>query len=153
MLHFVADPAAAAGEFARVLRPGGVVAACVWDFERGMRMLRHFWDAALTVDPAAPDEARTMRFGRPGEIAELFDTAGLEDVVETTLEVTVAYGAFDQLWSGFLAGVGPAGAYCVALDDDRQAAVRDDLYRGIGSPAGGFELTATARAVSARTPR
>jgi SAM-dependent methyltransferase len=73
VLHFVSDPAGAVSEMARVVRPGGVVGACVWDFAEGMQMLRLYWDAALAVDPTAPDEARTLRFGRPGEIPALLE--------------------------------------------------------------------------------
>ncbi|MGD8827000.1 MAG: methyltransferase domain-containing protein [Myxococcales bacterium] len=69
VLHFVSDPNRAASEMVRVVRPGGAVSACVWDFTDGMEMLRCFWDAALEIDSDAPDEARTLRFRRPGEIA------------------------------------------------------------------------------------
>ena len=75
VLHFVSDAEQVAAELRRVVRPGGRVAACVWDFEEGMEMLRCFWDAALDVDPDAPDEARVLRFGRPGEIVELLNGA------------------------------------------------------------------------------
>jgi SAM-dependent methyltransferase len=152
VLHFVSDPAAAAGEFWRVLRPGGTVAACVWDFAGGMEMLRGFWDTALAVDPDAPDEDRSLRFGRAGEIVELFTNAGFVDVVESSLAVTVRYDGFDELWAGFLAGIGPAGSYCVALDDERRAAVRDGLFHRFGSPAGPFELHAVARCACGRRP-
>lgn len=97
VLHFVSDPDQAAAEMARVTRPGGMVSACVWDFDEGMEMLRCFWDAALAIDPGAPDEARTMRFGRQGEIAELLATAGLHDIQESTLHVSSSYESFDEL--------------------------------------------------------
>lgn len=145
VLHFVDDPPRAAEEFRRVVRPGGVVAACVWDFAEGMQMLRHFWDAALTVDPDAPDEARTMRFGRQGEIAGLLGRAAFVDVGEARLEVASFYRGFDELWGGFLAGIGPAGSYCVALSADAREAVRAELFARVGSPTSGFGLTATAR--------
>src|SRR5262245_21780510 len=80
VLHFVSDPPVAIVEMARTVRPGGVVGACVWDFAKEMEMLRHFWDAASALDPDAPDEARTLRFGAPGEIVELFEGAGLLQV-------------------------------------------------------------------------
>lgn len=150
VMHFVADPARAASELRRVVRPGGVAAACVWDFAEGMEMLRHFWDAALTVDPDAPDEARTLRFGRAGEIADLLRSAGFVDVAETTITVTSTYQSFDELWSGFLAGIGPAGSFCVACPDDVRAALRDEMFRRVGSPAGRFTLAATARCSSGR---
>jgi ubiquinone/menaquinone biosynthesis C-methylase UbiE len=152
VLHFVSDPAAAASEMMRVVRPGGRVSACVWDFEDGMEMLRGFWDAALEIDPAAPDEAQRLRFGRAGEIAELFTSAGMNDVVESTLRVSSTYASFDELWESFLAGVGPAGAFCVALGDEDRQRLRAKVFRRFGSPTGSFTLGATARCAVARTP-
>ena len=153
VLHFVAEPEQAAVEMARVVRRGGAVSACVWDFDGGMEMLRGFWDAALVIDQDAPDEARTMRFGRPGEIAELFAAVGLGEIVETTLHVASTYTSFDELWNGFLAGVGPAGAYCVALADEDQERLRAELFRRFGSPTGSFTLGAVARCATARVLR
>lgn len=152
VLHFVSDPVAAAREMARVARPGGTVAACVWDFEGGMEMLRAFWDAASSVAEDVPDEARTLRFGRQGEIAELFDATGLEDVVESTLGVTSTYASFDELWNGFLAGVGPAGAYCVSRGEQDRARLRRALYDRCGAPGGPLTLGARARCAVARVP-
>jgi SAM-dependent methyltransferase len=152
VLHFVSDPEAAAAEMRRVVRPAGVVAACMWDFADEMEMLRHFWDAALAIDPDAPDEARTLRFGSEGEIVELFEAAGFVDAVETTLRVSSEYADFDELWSGFLAGIGPAGSYCVSLNDRDRAALRDELFERVGAPTGGFGLGASARSASARVP-
>jgi SAM-dependent methyltransferase len=153
VLHFVSEPEQAAHEMARVVRPSGSVSACVWDFDDGMEMLRGFWDAALAIDPDAPDEARTLRFGRPGEIAELFATVGLRDIRESTLRVTSTYASFDELWNGFLAGVGPAGAYCVALTDDDRSRLREELFARFGSPKGSFTLGAVARCAVGRVPR
>ncbi len=152
VLHFVSDPRQAATEMARVVPPGGSVAACVWDFADGMEMLRGFWDAALSIDPDAPDEARTLRFGRPGEIAELFASVALEDVVESTLSVASTYASFDELWDGFLAGVGPAGAYCVSLGDEDRERLRTALFVRCGSPDGPLTLGAVARCAVARVP-
>lgn len=152
VLHFVSDPRQAATEMARVVQPGGSVAACVWDFADGMEMLRGFWDAALSIDPDAPDEARTLRFGRPGEIAELFASVALEDVVESTLSVASTYASFDELWDGFLAGVGPAGAYCVSLGDEDRERLRTALFVRCGSPDGPLTLGAVARCAVARVP-
>jgi ubiquinone/menaquinone biosynthesis C-methylase UbiE len=152
VLHFVSDPRRAATEMARVVRPGGIVAACVWDFAGGMEMLRQFWDAALSIDPNAPDEAQVLRFGRPGEIAELFSSVALEDVVESTLSVASTYASFDELWNSFLAGVGPAGAYCVSLGDEDRARLRSALFARCDSPAVSFTLGAVARCAVARVP-
>lgn len=152
VLHFVTDPARALAEMRRVGVPGGRVAACVWDFEVGMEMLRRFWDAAVATDPDAPDELHTMRFGRAGEIAEVLAQAGLEDVHEDTLSVESTYADFDELWAGFMHGIGPAGSYAVALPEDRRATLRSELFDRLGSPTGGFTLGAVARSGSARIP-
>jgi SAM-dependent methyltransferase len=150
VLHFVSEPRQAALEMARVVRPGGRVSACVWDFDEGMEMLRGFWDAATSIDPGAPDEARTLRFGRSGEIAELFGSAGIESIVESTLSVESTYESFDELWNGFLAGVGPAGSYCVSLDDEDRDRLRTAVFARFGSPVGPFRLGAVARCAVGR---
>ena len=152
VMHFVSDPAKVIGELRRVVRPGGTVAACVWDFEHEMEMLRAFWDAALAIDPDAPDEARVLRFGRPREIADLLVAEGLSDVEEATLEVTASYSGFDELWSGFLAGIGPAGSYCLALGDGARDAVRAEMFDRLGRPSGAFDLRAVALTATGRLP-
>jgi SAM-dependent methyltransferase len=152
VFHFVADPPAGAAELRRVVRPGGLGAACGWDFAGGMAMLRHFGDAASTVDPRAPDEARTMRFGRRGELVEFFVAAGFVEATESTLEVSSTYADFDELWSGFLAGVGPAGVYCSALTEDQRSRVRAELFRRVGAPVGELTLGAVARCATGVVP-
>ena len=150
VLALVSEPEAAAREMARVVRPGGNVAACVWEFGDGMEMLRAFWDAALSIDPEAPDEAG--RFGRPGEIAEFFASAQLEHIEESMLSVASTYLSFDELWNGFLAGVGPAGSYCVSLRDAERDRLRGALFTRLGSPPGSFTLGAVARCAVGRVP-
>jgi SAM-dependent methyltransferase len=143
VFHFVSDQSAAVRDMARVVRPGGRVAACVWDFTGGMTLLRSYWDAARTVDPSAPDEVG--RFGgRPGELAGLWRDAGLGDVVDGALVVASGYEGFEELWSSFLGGVGPSGAHASSLPKDRRDALREALYRRLGSPTGSFELEARA---------
>ena len=153
VMHFVADPDRAMREFARVLRPGGIAAACVWDFSEGREMLRSFWDAATALDPAAPDEARRLRFGRSGELSELFERGGFQDVRETTLQVSSTYTGFEELWAGFLRGIGPAGSYCVGLGAPARGRLRGALFDRLGSPDGPFTLGAVARCATGRAPR
>lgn len=143
VFHFVGDQAAGAREMARVTRPGGRVAACVWDFTGGMTMLRAFWDAAREGDPNAPDEVG--RFGgKPGEVAGLWRDAGLHDVVDGTLTVSSEYEDFEELWDSFCLGVGPAGMYAAGLEGEQRETVREALRRRIGSPTGSFALPARA---------
>lgn len=152
VFHFVPDPLAAICDMRRVTRPDGTIAACVWDFSHGMEMLRAFWDAAISVDPTAPDEARTLRFGNAGEIASLFEACGLVVIDEGTLTVTSTYTDFDELWRGFLSGIGPAGSYLINMSASDQWRIHDALSDAIGRPAGSFTLTAVARAATGRVP-
>lgn len=145
VVHFVSEPERAAREMRRVVGRAGRVAACVWDFEGGMQMLRAFWDAAAGVDPIAPDELQTMRFGRAGELSALLIDAGLTDVTEETLTVGTRYTGFDELWSTLLLGVGPAGSYVVGLPEERREVLRTAYLERLGAPRGAFDLGAVAR--------
>lgn len=144
VLNFLRDPERGVSEMCRVTRPGGRVSAVVWDYGGEMTLLRAFWDAALELDPHAPDEARTMPFCREGELAELFATRGLDNVEHGALTVEADYVDFDDCWSPFPRGVGPAGAYCASLPPDAREAFRDAFFRRLGSPAGAFTLSARA---------
>jgi ubiquinone/menaquinone biosynthesis C-methylase UbiE len=152
VVNFMADAEAGVRELARVTRHGGIVASCVWDYTSGMTLLRAFWDAVREVDPeraAAADEA-TMRWCRDGELAELWRAAGVADVRSGALVASAAYDDFEDLWSGFMAGIGPAGAFCKALDDSGRGAVREAFRRRLGVNDGPFELTARAWAAAGR---
>lgn len=146
------DPRRAVAQMRRVVRPGGLVAACVWDFAGGMQMLRAYWDAAARLDPDAPDPAKKRSFGDRGALVGLFTAGGLMEASESTLNVQVDYADFDDLWSGFLAGVGGPGAYCLALSPDRREALRWALFNVVGKPSGALRLSASATAARAQVP-
>jgi SAM-dependent methyltransferase len=150
VVNFMRDAEAGVGEMARVTRPGGVVASCVWDYAGEMTLLRTFWDAAREVDPegGAADEGVVMRWCTEDALAGLWRTAGLSDVRSAPLVVSASYTGFEDLWSPFLAGIGPAGAFCVSLDDDHRAALHDVYRRRLGVGDDPFELTARAWAVA-----
>ncbi|SOC52201.1 class I SAM-dependent methyltransferase [Ornithinimicrobium cerasi] len=147
VIHFVSDPVRSVGEMRRVVRPGGRVGACVWDFEGGMQLLVSLWEAVVELDAGAPSELILRPFGRAGELGSLFREAGLVDVREEVLAVESRYESFEELWSTVLLGVGPAGAYVTSLDEEGRAALRDAFHARIGLPGGAFSLSATARAV------
>jgi SAM-dependent methyltransferase len=151
VVNFMTDPRAGVRGMARVVRPGGIVAACVWDYPGEMTLLRVFWDAAHDVEPdraARADEGVAMPWCREGELAELWLYAGLRDVRAGALTVTAAYAGFDDVWSPFLGGVGPAGAFCASLGEEARVALRDAFRRRLAVGEGPFELTARAWAVA-----
>jgi hypothetical protein len=128
---------------ARVTRPGGRVAACVWDMTGGMTMIRAFWDAVRAVGSSEPGE--TERFGgRPGQLAGLWRDAGLREVEDEVLTVSVDYPDFAELWESFLGASGPIGVRVASLDESRRDAVAAGLHERLGSPDGPFTLTAKA---------
>jgi SAM-dependent methyltransferase len=142
VVNFMDDAEAGVAEMRRVARRA--VSSCVWDYAGEMTMLRVFWDAALELDPDAPDEGRTMRFCTPGELAALWHGAGLREVRTDALVVEAGYADFEDYWSPFLSGLGPSGAYCASLGDDARAALRDACFERLGSPPGPFTLSARA---------
>ncbi len=153
VVNFMTDAPAGVAEMRRVARSGGTVASCVWDYAGEMTFLRRFWDAAIALDPdgAGPlDEGVSMRWCSPEELHALWHESGLQDVETGALVVSAAYESFDDLWQPLAAGVAPSGAYCASLDPDRQAALRAELHRRLGSPAREFELTARAWYVRGR---
>jgi hypothetical protein len=112
-----------------------------------MTLLRTFWEAAIAVDPegATPlHEGSRMRFCGEGELAGLWEAAGLSDVRSGSFTVAADYASFEDLWQPFAAGVGPSGAYFSSLDETAREAVLDEWRRLLGSPAGALRLTARA---------
>ena len=146
VVNFMNDAERGVGEMKRVVRPGGTVAACTWDYAGEMTMLRAYWDAAHEVAPEAAqaDEAATMRYSNLAELTELWRKVGLDDVEGGELWASAGYEDFDDLWMPFPSGIGPAGAFCAALEPDRQEALRTAFARRLGDPSGPFELRARA---------
>jgi SAM-dependent methyltransferase len=124
VVHFMADPVAGLREMARVTRPGGAVAACVWDHAGERSPIAVFWRAARELDPGARDESG-LAGAREGHLGALLREAGIRDVEESVLGVPFGPASFEEWWEPFSLGVGPAGKYVAALDDAARAAMRE----------------------------
>ena len=147
VVHFMGDPAVGVGEMRRVTRPGGVVAACVWDFEGGRAPQSRFFQALREVTGAAADESDRAG-ARRGQLGALLEQAGCNDVVEGELTIEQAFEGFDEWWEPYTLGVAPAGAQLAALDDAGRDRVRD-AARAL-FPPGPFTVAVTAWAARGR---
>jgi SAM-dependent methyltransferase len=145
VVHFMADPVVGLAEMGRVTRTDGVVAACVWDHAGAGGPLSAFWEVAHSLDPEVQDESQ-LAGAREGHLAELFEAAGLRDVEDGSVSVSVEHASFEEWWEPYTLGVGPAGAYVAGLDAERQAELRERCRSALSN--GPF--VATARAWSAR---
>ena len=153
VLNFVPDPSAAVREMARAVRPRGVVAAYVWDYAEGMELMRHFWDAAVALDPQASalDEGRRFPLCRPEALRALFTGAGLEEVDVRAIDVPTRFRDFDDYWTPFLGGQGPAPGYAMSLSEERRNALRERIRGKLPVGAdGAIALVARAWAVRGR---
>ena len=150
VLNFVPDPVKAITEMRRVVTRGGTVGATVWDYAEGMRMLRIFWDAAAELDPASPalDEGRRFSICSPDGLRDCFERASLQGIDVRSLEVEMAFSGFDDYWTPFLGGQGPAPAYAMSLPDTERGRlgelIRSRLSR---EPDGSIRMTSSAWAV------
>src|SRR6185503_15136776 len=97
VVHFMADPVAGLREMARVARPGGAIAACVWDHAGGRGPLGVFWEAVYELDPAAHDES-DLAGAREGHLAALFAQADLRQVEQTVIAAHVEHPSFEEWW-------------------------------------------------------
>ena len=152
VVNFMTDAPKAVAEMRRVTKPGGVIAAAVWDYAEGMTFLRRFWDAARSIDEdaTARDEGQIMRYCSPPELEELWTTAGLTDIGTGALHTSASYDSFDDLWQPLETGLGPSGAYVKALDPDRRATLKHEFHQRLRAPEGPFTLDARAWYVTGR---
>jgi SAM-dependent methyltransferase len=152
VVNFVPRPLEMVVEMVRV---GGQVALYVWDYAGRMELLRHFWDAAVALDPGAAelDEGRRFPLCRPEPLRALLADAGLPDVEVNALDVTTRFRDFDDYWTPFLGAQGPAPGYVDGLDEAARSRLRTALrHRLPVAPDGSIALVARAWAARGRVP-
>ena len=150
VLNFVRDHESMTREMARVTKPGGRVAAYVWDYAGGMQMMRHFWDAAVAVSPddARLDQAERFPLCQPAPLKALFDRANLRSVTVRAIDISTVFQSFDDYWTPFLGKTGAAPMYLASVGGEVQERIRQHLESRLGStPGRAIELTARAWAV------
>ncbi len=150
-INFIPDTKKALLELRRVTKPGGNLSAAVWDYGAGMQMLRIFWDAAVRIDPeAGPLDENRMPLCREGELSTLWRQAGLEDVHEQPIDMTMTFASFADYWDPFLLGQGPAGAYVRRLEPDKLPILREEIKHRLSLSSEDAPVVLPARVWSVR---
>ncbi|HST06201.1 MAG TPA: class I SAM-dependent methyltransferase, partial [Chloroflexia bacterium] len=153
VLNFVPEPAQMVSEMARVIRPGGVCALYVWDYAGKMELLRYFFDSAIKLDPEVRklDEGERFPICQSDALNELFVACGLAEVDTRPLEVPTVFKDFDDYWTPFLGGQGPAPSYTMSLSPEKRAALRETTREALPiEEDGSINLIARAWAVTGK---
>lgn len=151
VLNFIPDKAKALREMTRIVRPGGLVGLYVWDYAGHMQIMRHFFDAARAIDPAAAayDDGVQAPICRPGPLIKAFTAAGIADPQVTAIDIAAAFADFDDYWEPFLGGTGSAPRYCMSLDEDTRNKIRDAVRERLPTGPDG-EILLAIRAWAAK---
>lgn len=130
VLNFVPEPARMVSEMKRAVRTDGAIALYVWDYAGRMQFMRHFWNAAAALDPAARDldEGRRFPICDPNSLAELFRDAELTDIETRHVDIATDFKDFDDYWNPFLGGQGPAPGYAMSLSEEARARLRRRIH-------------------------
>lgn len=155
LLNFLADPTAVVRELRVRMRPGGLVAAYVWDYAGGVELLDAFWSAAVEqrreVEPL--DECRRFSACSEPSLAVAFRAAGLEAVESATLSIEMRFDDFTDCWEPFLRGTGPAPAYVATLTPEQRSDLRERMRARLAGARDGEDdgaIVLTARAIALR---
>lgn len=151
-LNFFPQPEQGLAQMARAVKSDGCIAVYVWDYAEGMQFMRHFWEAAAGLDPraAALDEGRRFPLCNPEPLGDLFKQVGLKKVEVFPIVIPTRFADFDDFWTPFLGGQGPAPSYLLSLDEIGRTALRERIRAALPTePDGAIPLTARAWAVQA----
>jgi len=155
VLNFVSDANKLTSEMVRVTRPGGKVAAYVWDYGRGMQMMRYFWDVAVELNPhdSKLDQGQRFPLCQPEPLQELLQAAGLSSISVRAIEIPTVFRDFDDYWKPFLGKQGAAPAYLASLDNEKRDQIRHKLKaRLVAAADGSIAMSTIAWAVQGTVP-
>ena len=157
VLHFVSDAQRAVAEMRRVVRPGGIAAATVWDNYGGQPSIRMFWDIAAAIEPSAikrRDAAFVRPMTRQGELVKAFTQAGFIAVTEKLLTIRMEFANFEDYFVPQTTGQGTLAEFMASLPATTRQEI-ESAVRGAylcGQPDGPRSFVSMAWAVRGSVP-
>lgn len=153
VISFVPEPAKAAAEMARVVRPGGWVATYMWDFSIGGAPVDPIYRAmrAIGIEPPRPvNHAVSER----AALQSLWSKAALQSVETLPIAIDTTFSGFDDYWAVNAQPSGPQGIAITRMAPETRerfrAALREQLPAGAD---GQIRVPAVANAVKGRVPQ
>ena len=155
VLNFVSNVALGLAEMRRAANPGGAIAAYVWDYAGRMELMRHFWNAAVELDPSIRELDEGVRFPlcQPDALENAFGNANLTAIQVVAIDVPTRFRNFNDYWTPFLGGQGPAPSYAMSIDEASRNRLKDRIRERLPSQSdGSIPLVARAWAIRGRVP-
>jgi ubiquinone/menaquinone biosynthesis C-methylase UbiE len=125
VLQFIPEPSRALAEMCRVTRPGGTIAAAVWDGYGGVPYIRLVWDIAAVIDPSL-ERTLFRPLNAPNELADAWRAAGLTDVEQTSLLIRMDFASFEDYWRPLISE-GPVSQLVAKLSEATREALTDQV--------------------------
>lgn len=150
VIAFVPDPAKGVGEMVRVVKPGGLVSAYMWDWPEGFPFHHSH---KIIEDRGLPAIAPpSWEASREARLVELWQGAGLADVESRVITVERTFPDFETLWAITLTGPRVA-TLAGTMPPEVKASIREELKDRLKAVEGKpMTLVATANAVKGRVP-
>jgi SAM-dependent methyltransferase len=151
VIFFVPEPTAGVAEMARVVRPGGLVAAYAWDMENGGFPAEPVL-AELRAQGFPPMRPPSSAASRMENLRTLWTGAGLDRIETREITVQRTFADFDDFWNTMLLGASIKATVATMTQDQLERlkkAVRMRLVADHGNP---ITTGARANAIKGRVP-
>jgi ubiquinone/menaquinone biosynthesis C-methylase UbiE len=151
VMNFVPDRTRAMLEMRRVARPGGLVAACVWDLAAELSPSGPLRRAMRRIGIDAPPVPGTDAAG-PAVLVDLFQKVGLKGLNTTSIEVAVSFRDFDDFWRSQTPNYAPTTKVIAAMSPRDRLALMEAVRSYLRPLRDGVGYSARATAVRAHCP-
>jgi ubiquinone/menaquinone biosynthesis C-methylase UbiE len=152
VIFFVPDPAKGVAEMARVVRPGGTVAAYAWDMLGGGFPLQPV-QAEMRAMGLKPPMPPSVEAARMDALRELWTSADLDTVETREIAVNRSFADFEDFWTTSLLGPSLRAAVATMPPDDVERLKTGVRGRLTADATGRITCSARANAIKGRLPR